>query len=591
MRKLVFFITILITFSLISQEIMKLSDVKVGMKGIGRTIFKGTKIETFDFKVLGVLKNFAPNKNLIIVELNSQYLKDMGILQGMSGSPVYIDNKIVGSVSYGFSFSKKPIAGVTPIEDIIEVKNYDNRYDIRIDVSDIRVKTDKKNLDFIKNVLKSELNKRVNFSPLEKLKPIRPFINKNGYLKNSTSFMDQIFQPLSINGVKKIKKKDILKIFDLKPADAVSIPLVSGDFEYSASGTVTYVKGKDVYVFGHPFFNLGSVNFPMHRAEVITVVPSYNSPFKLVATLNRVGIITQDRFSAVKGELGKKPYMIPVNVYNSKRDRRYKFEMVNHPLLSPSLTYISLVNIFMSDFQQYGFQTIYIKGKIFIKGYKNIILDDIYTGYTSGDDFSNLMMAINFFLLNNKEKPIKIQRIDLEFTTYEDIRRTVIENVIVNKTEVEPDEDIDLKLILRDERGNYRYEPIRIPAPRLKPGAEFYLLFGGARELSRFESKNIKSKYFPNKLNNLIRAINNLRKNSRLYIKMFTNKSGLFINGYEYTNLPKSLSNMFLFRKNSPSIGSVKYSTLREYQLPLDSAVEGEKTLKFKIKERKNEDY
>ncbi len=569
---------------------MKLDDVKVGMEGYGRTVFKGTKVEKFDFKILGILKNFAPNKNLIIIEIKSEELKGMGILQGMSGSPVYINNKIVGSVSYGFSFSKKPIAGVTPIEDIINIKDYDQQYDIKIDISNIRVKTDKKNLNYIKNILQEELFKRLGYASFDKIKPLKPFVFRSGFLKNSTSYMDQLFNPVAADGVKKINNKNIVKIFDLKPADAVSIPLVCGDFEYSASGTVTYVKGKDVYIFGHPFFNLGSVSFPMNRAEIITVVPSYNNPFKLAATLNRVGIITQDRFSGVKGELGKKPYMIPVSVYITNRDKIYDFEMVNHPLLTPSLAYISLLNIFMSDFQQYGFQTIYVKGKIFIKGYKNIILDDIYTGYTSGDDFSNLLLAINFFLLNNKEKPIKIQKIDLELTTYEDIKRTIIENVIINKTEVEPDEEIGLKLILRDERGNYRYEPISIPAPKLKPGSEFYLLFGGAKELSSFEAKNIKSKYFPNKLNNLIRAINNLRKNSRLYVKMYTKKPGLFIKGFEYSNLPLSYQKIFVYRKSSPSMGSVRFSTLREYQIPVDSVVVGEKTLKFKIKERENEE-
>ena len=160
-----------ISTGLQAAEIMKLSEVKVGMKGEGRTIFKGTRIETFPFTVLGVVEKFVPGKNLIIVELDAPAFKDIGIIKGMSGSPAYIDGKLIGSISYGFSFSRKPIGGITPIEDILKTAEY-NTPTVTIDISDIKIEFDKKNLAFISDVLQKELVRRINFSPGRAFAPI-----------------------------------------------------------------------------------------------------------------------------------------------------------------------------------------------------------------------------------------------------------------------------------------------------------------------------------------------------------------------------------------------------------------------------------
>jgi hypothetical protein len=153
-------------------EIMKLSQIKKGMKGEGKTIFKGTEIETFKFTVLGIVEKFVPDKNLIMVELDSPHLVNSGIIEGMSGSPVYINGKIIGAVAYGFAYSKKPIGGVTPIEDIIKTDDY-NRPTFTIDISNIKINFDKQNIKAISDLIQNELAKRINFTPHKALSPIK----------------------------------------------------------------------------------------------------------------------------------------------------------------------------------------------------------------------------------------------------------------------------------------------------------------------------------------------------------------------------------------------------------------------------------
>lgn len=585
-RILMLFLGVVIcSLLLFPSEIMKYSELKTGMEGTGRTIFKGTDIETFKFKILGFLKNFSPGKNLIIAELNAPELKDIGVIEGMSGSPLYIDGKVIGAVSYGFNYSKKAIAGVTPIEDIIDVSKYDTPV-FSVDISDIKVEFDKKNYLRISNFIRDEISRRVSYSSEKSFLPIKLYSSSRGIHRSvGKGLLSPLFAPsenitLSSSDLKKKGKKSVVE-----SAGAVAIALIRGDFEYSASGTVSYVDGKKIYLFGHPFYNLGSVNFPLHKAEVVSVVPSYQSSFKLSATKEMIGTVTQDRFSAVYGEIGKTPEMIPLNIFFTNRNRKFSVEMVEHPLLTPALTQISVANIFQTEIQQYGFNTIKIKGKIFIEKEKNVIIDDMYSGGTSYGEFSDLLMSINFFLLNNKEKRVKIQKMDFEFESSETLKRGVISNVLVNKNSYSPGELISIKIFIKTERGKLKKEEIKIKAPNLKPGSIFKILIGDKNEIGKFERKNVKASFFPVKLNSLIRAINNIRKNNRIYIKIISPEKGMFLKGYEYSNLPSGINSIFKSGSGSDSGSTMKFSTIREYQMEVPLVIKGKKEFTLKIKE------
>jgi len=586
-----------------NPDIMKLSEIKPGMEGEGRTIFKGTRIETFKFKVLGIIENFAPDKNLIIVELlDSPVLNEAGIIQGMSGSPVYIDGKIIGAVAYGFGFSKKPIGGVTPIEDIIKTDDYNNPVvSVDIDVSNINVKFDKENNRRVAEYLRKELIRRVNYSPQQGLSPIQLIgINRGMDPAVISSYFNPIFSPASAGlaagwGQSKSVTKESLKNvtvdrekFEVSPADACAVPLIRGDFEYSASGTVTYVKGNKVYLFGHPFFNLGTVEFPLHKAEVITVVPSFQTSFKMAATRNMIGTVMQDRFSAIQGELGREPYMIPMKVFLENRSRSFNLEMISQPLLTPVLGNIALTNIFATEYKQFGFQSLLVNGKIFIENEKNIVINDLFSGPNASNELGNLVLAITYFLMNNRDRHIKIQKMDFNISGTERIRNTSIENVILDKRSYNPGELINVSIHLKNERGSSTVETLQIKAPNLKAGSEFHLMVAGRDEIVRFENKNVKSNYFPEKLNDLIRAINNLRKNNRVYLKLMTPVEGVYIKGHEYSNLPAGMQNIFSFNTSSDSQSVMRFSTVTEYQYPVPSVVTGIKVFKLKIKARSN---
>jgi hypothetical protein len=576
---------------LAATEIMGLSEIKPGMEGEGKTIFKGSQIETFKFKVLGILDKFVSDKNLIIAELYAPELNDGGVIAGMSGSPVYINGRLIGSVSYGLSdFSKKPIAGITPIEDILKVSAYSAPV-ANVEISDIKIDFSKENVKHVAEALQRELVSRMNFSPDRSLAPIKLFASSSGFRPEAVSFLQGIFVPLQSGGIGQGTDMNKLgaDIFTVRPADAVAIPLIRGDASYAATGTVTHVDGKKVYVFGHPFFNLGTVDFPLHRAEVISVVPSYQSSFKLAVTRNMVGAVEQDRFSGVQAELGKTPYMIPLKIFLKNRNRSFKLEMVSHPLLTPALTYISLVNALLAEYQEFGFQSISVNGKIFIENEENIVLNDLFSGTAAFDEFSTLVMAINYFLLTNKEKAIKIQKMDFEITGRETVKKADLENVLIDKNSYLAEELMNIEMVLKNEKGSSFSEKITLKSPNLKPGSVFYLLVADAAEVTDFDAKAIKTTYFPSKLSALIRAINNIRKNNRIYLKIFVPAQGVFIKGFEYSYLPSSMSNVLLYNSLARDQASMTLSTVAEYQYEVPAVVSGKKIFKLLIKERKHD--
>jgi hypothetical protein len=594
-------ILMVFSFSLCLQavEIMKLSEIKAGMEGVGKSTLKGTVSETYTFKVLGIIENFAPHKHLIMVKLDSPELNTGGIVSGMSGSPAYIDDKLIGAIAYGFPFSRQPIGGITPIEDIMQTAEYETPT-FTIDISTMPVEFDKKNLSVITGLVQEQLAKRLNFSGNEAFSPIRLIGIHRGFKPSAFSYLTALKPVLSLGNGAGIAfaannittnepGKDLLKI---SPADMVSIPLIKGDLEFAAYGTVTHVEDDKIYMFGHPFFNLGTVDFPLHKAEVISVVPSFQEPFLLVTSKQMIGRVLQDRFSAVMGELGQLPYMVPMKVFLKNRNRQFNIEMVHHPLLTPILSAFSIYNIFSSEFQQVGFQSVKVDGKIFIEGEKNIVIDDLFSGTDSYTELSNLLLVITYFLMNNNEKSIKIQKIDFEIGGSEILRRAYLENVLIEKKSYLPGEIMNVTVYLRNERGKDFSETINLKAPNLKAGSEFYLLAADSDEMGQFDARNVRSTYFPTKLSFLIRAINNLRKNNRLYFKFMTPTSGLFVKGQEYPDLPPSLKNVLdydsmpLEGMSPGDEGKIKYSTIKEYQMEFPSVVRGKKLFKLTIKER-----
>jgi hypothetical protein len=575
--------------------IMPLDQVKAGQKGKGRTVFEENKIEEFDVNILGVLYNYQPKRNVILARLRGKNLETTGVVAGMSGSPVYIDGKLIGAIAFGFPYAKEAIAGITPIGEMLAISTEKAKSSsfpsarmsfapsLRMeDIFEIWKDGFAVQQDFIAagqacRFLKIPLL----FSGFSSnaVEKARPFLSRMGF-----------YPVLSGQAGQAVEKRPSPEPA-LREGDPVTVQLISGDMDMSALGTVTYVDGNKILAFGHPLYNMGPVDYAMTRATVMTIVPALDNSFKLAATGNLIGAFTQDRMSGALGEIGRTPRMIPINVRligDSLDLKEFKFRVINDRILSPLLANLSLVSLLGSEGRSNGDLSLELDGDIYLDNKQSVHLEDLYSGNfgASTQDLSGILTAVIYLLINNEFKDVGIFRIDLNIRTSEQPKFAYLERVWLDKYEASPGEAIDIKVYFRSFRGESVVEEVGILAPRLPAGSEFQLVVGDAAAMHQVEVSQYRTTGFvPRNLNQLVRILNNLRKNSRIYFKVIASKPGLFLKGEEMPNLPPTMKSMFTSpRAAASSPTELSISTLMEYQLPLPYIFKGMAVIPIKIR-------
>src|SRR3954462_2618226 len=326
-------------------RMLAVEDLRPGRKGIARTVFAGTEPQEFGVEILGVLPGFpGPHQSGIIARLSGNNVEKTGVFAGMSGSPVYIDGRLVGAIAFSFPFSKEPIAGITPIKQMIDIfergagRNSGGTQEARKFSF-----TELASTDWKPNLPKPAVSGAPFVAPVaansplisllgQQLQPIATPVVFGGVSQETLALYAPQLQangllPVSgVGGAAAITPLAPITEKTLAPGTSVSVQLVRGDYSNAASGTVTFRDGNRIYAFGHPFLSLGTSDMPMTEASVVTVVPNTNNSFKLAVPGQMVGIISQDRATGVFGSLGVAPKMIPVNItLHTSRDRTESF--------------------------------------------------------------------------------------------------------------------------------------------------------------------------------------------------------------------------------------------------------------------------
>jgi len=576
---------------------MPLELVKPGMKGIGKSVFLGSTIEEFGVEILGILKNVGPKKNIILARLSGKGLENTGVIAGMSGSPVYIDGKLIGAVALSFaSFAKEPIAGITPIGEMLAVKEQKRPAPPSVSASfPIRPSL---SLEDLLAIHKDIFSARPSLlSQGQMLRPLDIPLIFSGFSSSAVEKAKQIFAPLgfypvtsgggtgqAVAGIPPVGQS-------LQEGDPVAVQLIAGDLSMSGVGTVTYVDGSTILAFGHPLYNLGATDYAMAMANVLTVVPSLEVSFKLAETGAIVGRFVQDRSSGVLGEIGKMPRLVPlvVELMDSEgTPKEFKLELVEDRLLTPLLLNVSISSILSSEERAVGNLSCALDGDIYLDNGASVHVEDLFSGNFDAaiTNLSGLLTAIVFYLGNNEFEDVGIHRINLRVRAVEEVKFASLERIWLDKYEVVPGERIQVKIYYRTFGGQSFQEAVEIDAPRLPAGSEFYLVIADAASMHQLETNLYRSQDFvPRNLGQLIRILNSIRKNNRIYFKMMASKPGLFLKGEELPNLPPSMKSMFASPRAAASAPTeLTKSTLREYQLPIAYVFRGMATIPVRIK-------
>ena len=579
---------------------LPLEEVRPGMVGIGRTVFAGTELADFKVHILGVMRNvIGPKRSLILARLEGGPLAKTGVIAGMSGSPVYVDGRLMGAVSYSLGqFSTEPIAGITPIAEMLDATMMTAPARSTRPVSLSWPATPRELLD----VWASDLGRARPFvddasqallvsggsTDLTRvsamLRPIAVPMVASGFNASvidalSPTFVAAGFVPMSNS---QFPGAGITAGNDraLRPGDAVGVGLLTGDFELGATGTVTHVDGDRVYAFGHPLYNLGPTQFPMTRAVVQVVLPSLMASSKLASFGEVIGTVQQDRATAIAGRLGPAPSLIPVTItLNSDRapSRTFNFGVVRDFTFTPLLTYLSVANVLISYERGAGPASYAIRGSASIRAQGDLSFEDIFTGEQPAGGAAAYVAGPLTALLKNSGEQVDVEKISLTIDATEQQRSARIERVWLDTTRPRAGQNAVLHVAMRSARGEeiVRQVPIAIPANLSGP---LQLIVADAARTTADDRRDTRGADMQ-RVSQMMRTFNRARRNNRLYVRLTTPDSGAVVNGEPMAGLPPSVLAVLEADRNSGSVGSLRSATRGEWELALDFAVTGSRQL------------
>jgi len=479
---------------------MPLSAVKPGMVGEALTVFQGTKPEPFKVRVVSVLRNFLPKQDVILVRAEDPRVEHSGIVAGMSGSPVYIDGKLVGAVAYAWSFAKEPLGGVTPIETMLSERARPRRSGKEVLAEGWSAPdTSGKGTHFVDTgagvphaSLESRSDGPAALARGLGLPPTAPTVasgeprllrasvplSVSGFTPRTVAELAEGLAPtglvpLQAGGGRKLGPPAAGHV---APGSAIGVELVRGDQSTVATGTVTYVDGRSVLAFGHPLFGIGEVYLPLVDAEIHAFLPSLAQSFKMSSPLNEVGTLVQDRQSCIIGDLDSRSTMLPIDVRVSGpgvEPRTFHAEVARNRRLTPMLTSLVVGNAIADAEPDVTDMMVTVTSKVGVKGYKALELrDQIFSpeGVSSRAlGMSRGLRAMGELLFNPFE-PIVLDRIDVDVRV--EYRRDIADIVGVSLPgqEVHAGDTVPLRVTLRPYAGNEYVETVPVIIPRTVAG-------------------------------------------------------------------------------------------------------------------------
>ncbi len=586
----------------VTPQLFPLSELKEGMRGVAKTVFRGNKSEEFNVEILGVLPNsIGPHQDMIVGRLSGVLAERTFVFAGMSGSPVYIDGKLVGAISYSFPFAKEPICGITPIEQMIsattfapsaQAVNSTPRTFTYAELISNNWRPLLNNDRVSQNTLASGFSSDSRLMSIagQSFKPIATPIAISGLSQQTidmfaADFANAGIMPVAASGgssaISPIKAHNETTLLG---GDSIAVSLSRGDIDLTASGTVTLRDGNKIYAFGHPFYNLGSTSLPMSESHVVIVVPNANNSFKLAVPDAMVGSLTQDRATAIFGSLGAAPKMLPVKI-SLTTSRGQKQEMNFESAIDETLTALiinaGIGNALGAHERALGESTIELTGEIKIKGEDSVRINRRFAGGQSAA-FAAAAPAIPIAALLRANFPgLEISSVMLNMTSTEGSKTANLERISLDRNQARAGDTVEVTTFARTDAGDVFVQKVPVIIPKdAAPGAMSIMIADGAAA----QQNSAITQFVPKNAAELIATINRLKRPDRLYAILSRTSTGAIIGSSEMPNLPPSvlatLNNDRTAGGSKPAVQSI----VSEMELPLlDFIVTGQQTLTIDV--------
>ena len=518
------------------------SELRKGQTGVAYTVFEGVTPEPMPIEILGILKNsLGPGQDMILARLHGTKADYTGVVAGMSGSPVYIDSRLVGALSFRIGqFSKEPIAGITPIEDMFQVR--DRAASTPSGVSPANTAG-------------------------EPVTPIETPLTFSGVTQDTLDLFGGRFRALGLTpvvGIGGAEDPETPQPEPIIPGSAISAVLVRGDITAAATCTVTYVDSTRLLACGHPLNQYGAVDIPMTKTTVVATLPSPLNAFKIVNTTQTVGAFTEDRSSAILGIFGCKARMIPVTVDVSGRDaspgagsgvtpRTYHFEVLDNATLTPNAM---LVSIYQSLHQtnRAGELTSYrVTGDLNVQGQPPVRLDNLVTPTDTQPAAIGVALYVNesFSRIygNTAERPM-LTGLHLVVQAIPERRSATLESASLSKSEARAGDTLDILATFKPYQGEARQLHLPLHLPANLAAGPVRIVVADAATLDRLTQPALvqpgpRQTEHAASLADTVTALNHLHPGDRLYAAVLDHLPQAVLEGASLPALPLSMVNVY----------------------------------------------
>jgi hypothetical protein len=573
-----------------NPPIITVSQIHPGMRGVAYTVFEGVKPESMDVEVLGVLHNVnGPKGDIILVRLHGQKVEYTGVVAGMSGSPVYLDGKLAGALAFRIGeFSKEPIAGVTPIADMLEINALDQSpaeetSAVKPAVNAVAGKTASPGEA---SALPASAQGFANY-----LRPIETPLVFNGFSEQAIQLFSGQFASAGIvpvmgaGSVSGDKQPE-----PIEAGSAISAILVRGDMNIEATCSVTYVDAQRLLACGHPLLQFGSVDLPMSKAAVLATLASPMNAFKIVNTTEAVGTFVQDRHTGIMGVFDRQPEMIPVtlSIHSSTGEKQFHYEVLNNPKLTPVALMVTVFNA-LHGVNEFGEEITYrLAGSIGVKGFPEVMMKNMFAPSENAQPAA-MQAAISLGerferIYDNPYNAPAIAGVKLDFDLVRERRWARLESARTDVTEARPGDDIVIETVLAPYRGEriVRQIPVKIPTSASK--GTLHILVSDGDTLDRIGHGNPA---FGRKLDlaSTIALLNKEHSNNRLYVSLLEADPEARVADKVMPTLPISIMNVMDGMRGNQEMVVSGESSVDETATPaLDYVVSGVQLLTITVK-------
>ncbi|MGZ4839248.1 MAG: SpoIVB peptidase S55 domain-containing protein [Terriglobales bacterium] len=567
-----------------ATPILPLSQVQTGMHGVAYTVFEGVTPEPMDVEVLGVMRNSnGPRGDIILVRLHGKKVEYTGVVAGMSGSPVYIDNKLVGAIAFRIGeFSKEPIAGVTPIEEMLEINALDQTPvpDAQSETAGT-VSTTRTNGPGVAKGLQGFANL---------LQPIETPLVFSGFTQDAISRFAPQFASAGIVPVMGAGSvSDEKQPEPLEAGSAVSAILVRGDLNIAATCTVTYMDPQRLLACGHPLLQFGVVDLPMTKARVLATLPSPMNAFKIINTTESVGTFVQDRHTGILGRFNKEPEMIPVtlSIHGTNKPKQFHYEVLNNSKLTP-VAIMATVYSALQGVNDGGEDVTYrMNGNISVNGYSQVHLQNMFAP-SDGNQPTALQAALSLGdrfgrIYQNPYDKAKVKGVELDFDIVHERRSAQLESARTDVTEARPGDEIVVESVLRPYRGERIVRQVPVKIPTSTPNGTLRILISDGNTLDRM--RNMGGSFGRRMdLASTIALLNKEHANDRLYVSLLEANPQAMVEDKVMPTMPISVMNVMESMRGTQDMVVVGESSVNESSTPLDYVVSGAQIITVNVK-------